>query len=70
MTYTYNKRENIRTASSVEKLYSTNKGFIGYISNVEYKQSDGSWRSQGARWLINEDEITEIMDNGFKNTTL
>lgn len=70
MTYTYNKRENIRTASSVEKLYSTNKGFIGFVSDVEYKQNDGSWRSQGARWLINEDDINEIMDNGFKNTKL
>lgn len=70
MTYTYNQRKNIRTASSVEKLYSTNKGFIGFISDVEYKQNDGSWRSQGARWLINEDDITEIMDNGFKNTKL
>ncbi len=38
------------------------KGFIRFVNDVEYKQSDGSWRNQGARWLINEDDITEIMD--------
>lgn len=68
--YTYNKSRNIRTSFGVATIYSTNKGFIGRIPDVEYKQSDDSWRSQGSRWLINEDDVQVIMDNGFKGATL
>ena len=66
----YNKTKTIRTNFSVEKIYSTNNGFIGRLENVEYKNSDGSWRSQGSRWLINSDDPINIMDNGFKAATL
>lgn len=62
----YNKAKTIRTNSRVERIYATNKGFIGRLENVEYKQSDDSWKSQGSRWLINEDDPVMIMDNGFK----
>lgn len=68
--YVYNDRENIRTNARVEKIYSTNKGFIGRLENVDYKQSDGSWKAQGSRWLINENDPKEIMNNGFKSTKL
>jgi hypothetical protein len=54
----------------VEKIYSTNKGFIGRLESVEYKQSDGSWKEQGSHWLINEDDAKFIMNNGFKSTKL
>ncbi|EIE1227629.1 hypothetical protein ATY36_13620 [Vibrio cidicii] len=70
MKYTYNARETIRTAFSVEKIYSTNRGFIGRLENVDYKQSDGSWKAQGSRWLINEDDPVLIMDNGFSSAKL
>lgn len=66
----YNKTKTIRTNFSVEKIYSTNRGFIGRLENVEYKNSDGSWKSQGSRWLINEEDPVIIMDNGFKPTNL
>lgn len=68
--YIYNKRETIRTNSRVEKLYSTDLGFIGRLQDVEYKQSDGQWVSHGSRWLINESDAVTIMDNGFKPTKL
>lgn len=68
--YTYNEIKNIRTSYEVEKIYSTNKGFIGRIPEVEYKQADGTWRKQGSRWLINEDNVQVIMDNGFKAATI
>ncbi|WP_136487841.1 hypothetical protein [Vibrio sp. H11] len=70
MKYTYNAEQTIRTTSNVEKLYNTNRGFIGRLENVDYKQSDGSWKSQGARWLINESDPVVIMDNGFKSAKL
>ncbi|MBL4297865.1 hypothetical protein H8F06_21535 [Vibrio fluvialis] len=70
MAYTYNAAETIRTEYSVEKIYSTNKGFIGRLANVDYKQSDGSWKSQGSRWLINESDPVVIMDNGFSAAKL
>ncbi|NAW78362.1 hypothetical protein CAG61_08325 [Vibrio sp. V34_P3A8T189] len=70
MEYTYNPRKTIRTASSVEKIYSTDLGFIGRLENVDYKQSDGSWKAQGSRWLINEDDPALIMDNGFSSAKL
>ncbi|EPX4144446.1 hypothetical protein ACW0FS_004124 [Vibrio vulnificus] len=70
MKYIYNARETIRTASSVEKIYSTNRGFIGRLENVDYKQSNGSWKAQGSRWLINEDDPVLIMDNGFSSAKL
>ncbi|EKF9501303.1 hypothetical protein O1C20_003466 [Vibrio cholerae] len=68
--FTYNQAKTIRTNSRVEKIYSTNKGFIGRLENVDYKQSDGSWKEQGSRWLINEDDAKLIMSNGFKSTKL
>lgn len=68
--YIYNERKSIRTNARVEKIYSTNKGFIGRLENVDYKQSDGSWEAQGSRWLINEDDPKEIMNNGFKSAKL
>ncbi len=70
MSYTYNQRENIRTSFEVEKLYNTHKGFIGRLPEVEYKQSNGTWKSAGSRWLINVDDIQTIMDEGFKSTQL
>lgn len=70
MSYTYNKRENIRTASKVEVIYSSNRGFIGLLNDVEYKQSDDTWISKGSRWLINIDDIQDIMDNGFKSAKI
>lgn len=70
MSYTYNKRENIRTSFEVEKLYNTHKGFIGRLPDVEYKQSNGTWKSAGSRWLINVDDIQTIMDEGFKSAQL
>nr|WP_176451256.1 hypothetical protein [Vibrio vulnificus] len=54
----------------MEKIYSTNRGFIGRLESVDYKQSDGSWKEQGSRWLINEDDAKVIMSNGFKSTKL
>ncbi|EGQ8387848.1 hypothetical protein GTW33_24005 [Vibrio parahaemolyticus] len=66
----YNKSKTIRTNSDVEKIYSTNKGFIGRLESVEYKQNDGSWKNQGSRWLINEDDPSIIMDYGFKAAKL
>lgn len=70
MSYTYNKRENIRTSFEVEKIYNSSKGFIGRIAEVEYKQSNDAWKSVGSRWLINTDDIQLIMDEGFKSTQL
>lgn len=67
--FTYNQAKTIRTSSRVERIYSTNKGFIGRLENVEYKQSDDSWKSQGSRWLINEADPVMIMDNGFKSAS-
>jgi hypothetical protein len=64
--YTYNQYKTIRTRSRVEIIYSTHKGFIGRLPNVEYKQHDGTWVSQGSRWLINESDPGVIMDSGFK----
>lgn len=68
--YIYNENQNIRTNARVEKIYSTNKGFIGRLERVDYKQSDGSWKEQGSRWLINEDDVKLIMSNGFKSAKL
>ena len=66
----YNERKNIRTSNKVEIIHSTNKGFIGRLPNVQYKQTDDSWVNQGSRWLINEDDPQVIMDSGFKTATL
>jgi len=68
--YTYNNDETIRTPSEVETIYESSTGFIGRLSSVEYKQSDGSWREQGSRWLINEDNPILIMNNGNKPASL
>lgn len=68
--YIYNERQTIRTNARVEKIYSTNKGFIGRLESVDYKQSDGSWKKKGSRWLINEDDAVLIMDNGFSSAKL
>lgn len=67
--YTYNESQNIRTSCAVEKVYSTNSGFIGRVADVEYQQH-GKWESQGSRWLINEDNVQVIIENGFKSATL
>ena len=66
MNYTYNEHSNIRTSCQLEKIYSTNKGFIARLNDVEYKQNDNSWKSQGSRWLISSDDIQDVMINGFK----
>lgn len=68
--FTYNERKNIRTSYRVEKVFSTDKGFIGRLPDVQYKQGDGSWVSQGSRWLINEENPQVIMDFGFKSAEL
>jgi len=68
--FTYNERKNIRTTYRVEKVFSTDKGFIGRLPDVQYKQTDGSWVSQGSRWLINEESPQAIMDFGFKSAEL
>ena len=71
LEYTYNDAKTIRTSSQVEKIFNTNRGFIGRLANVEYKQTvDGSWKNVGSRWLINSDDAVEIMDNGFKAASL
>jgi hypothetical protein len=62
--YTYNDKKDIRTSYAVDKLYETDKGFIGRLFDVQYKQSDGSWMSKGSRWLINEDDPQVIMAHG------
>lgn len=68
--YIYNESETIRSDSQVEKIYSTHKGFIGRLENVQYKQSDGSWKDKGSRWLISETDPRVIMDYGFKGASL
>ncbi|HBC2020421.1 TPA: hypothetical protein I6Z44_002708 [Vibrio cholerae] len=68
--YIYNDNQNIRSKDKVEKIYSTNKGFIGRLASVDYKQSDGTWEEQGSRWLINEDDAKLIMSYGFKSAKL
>jgi hypothetical protein len=68
--YTYNESQNIRTSCAVEKVYSTNLGFICRVADVEYKQADGAWESAGSRWLINETSVQMIIENGFKGATL
>lgn len=68
--YVYNERQTIRTNARVEKIFSTNKGFIGRLESVEYKQSNGDWKEQGSHWLINEIDPVQIMDNGFKSAKL
>lgn len=65
----YNENKNIRTSCKVEKIYSTNKGFIGRVSDVEYLRGD-VWESVGSRWLINEDDTQAIIENGFKSATI
>ncbi|KPA53775.1 hypothetical protein VT25_05370 [Photobacterium leiognathi subsp. mandapamensis] len=64
--YTYNKRKTVRTCCDVEIIYSTDKGYIGYLSSVEYKGADGQWLLSGCRWLISTTDIVEIMEHGFK----
>ncbi|WP_339145229.1 hypothetical protein [Pseudoalteromonas galatheae] len=66
----YNDDNTIRTSSDVEILYQCVTGFIGRLSSVEYKQSDGSWKEQGSRWLVNEDDPVSIMNNGNKPASL
>jgi hypothetical protein len=68
--YTYNESKKIRTSCSVEKIYSTNAGFISRIADVEYLQQNGTWESAGSRWLINETSVHMIIENGFKSATL
>ncbi|MBN8090464.1 hypothetical protein J0J26_20685 [Vibrio vulnificus] len=68
--YVYNDNANIRTKDRVEKIYQTNRGFIGRLENVDYLQSDGSWKAQGSRWLINEENVKIIMNEGFKSAKL
>ena len=70
MAYTYNERKNIRTPYDVEILYTTDKGFIGRLPDVQYQHTDGTWKSQGSRWMINEDNPIQIMDYGFKGAQL
>lgn len=70
MNYTYNEQSTIRTSSTLEKTYSTNKGFIARLNDVEYKQGNGDWKSQGSRWLISSDDIQDVMNNGFKSAQL
>ena len=66
--YVYNHDKTIRTRSSVERLFSSDRGFIGFIWDVEYmKRSNGEWFSAGSRWLINTDEVIDIIENGFKD---
>ena len=70
MKYIYNEQSTIRTNCELEKIYSTNKGFIARLESVEYKQSKGDWKLQGSRWLINCDDIQDVMNNGFKGVQL
>ncbi|MCD9465523.1 MULTISPECIES: hypothetical protein [Photobacterium] len=70
MKYIYNEQLTIRTNCELEKIYSTNKGFIARLENVEYKQNDDSWKSVGSRWLINCVDIQDVMNNGFKAVQL
>ncbi len=70
LAYTYNENKNIRTSCAVEKVYSTNLGFISRVADVEYQQANGTWKSEGSRWLINEPSVQMIIENGFKSATL
>lgn len=70
MEFIYNEQSTIRTSSTLEKIYSTNKGFIARLADVEYKQNNGDWTTQGSRWLINCDDILDVMNNGFKAAQL
>lgn len=70
MKYIYNEQLTIRTNCELEKIYSTNKGFIARLENVEYKQNDDSWKSVGSRWLINCVDVQDVMNNGFKAVQL
>lgn len=65
--YVYNHDKTIRTKSNVERLFSSVHGFIAFVGDVEYiRRSNGEWFSVGSRWLINTDDVIEIMENGFK----
>jgi hypothetical protein len=66
--YVYNHCKTIRTKYNVERLFSTDRGFIGLIWDVEYlRRNDGEWFSVGSRWLVNTDNVIEIIESGFKN---
>lgn len=75
--YIYNSAGTIRTKDSIEHYKQStpdnNEAVIAYIDQVEYKQSNGSWREAGYRWSIVEPHLTEqeviqwLMNNGQKS---
>ncbi|ARR48521.1 hypothetical protein ETN89_02710 [Photobacterium damselae subsp. damselae] len=66
--YIYNSRRNIRTAYSLEKGYfSSNGTYLTYLLSVEYLSGSEDWYCTGIRWLICEDDIYSVMENGFKD---
>lgn len=64
--YEYNEDKTIRTKYSVERIFSSERGFIGFVWDVEYlNRASSKWQSVGSRWLINTDDIIDIIENGF-----
>ncbi|OEE59732.1 hypothetical protein A1OK_01870 [Enterovibrio norvegicus FF-454] len=70
MNMKYNTNMNIRTKFDVEITHRTSTGFIGRLPSVEHLKNNGEWVDVGSRWLINQSDIIDIMDNGFKPTEL
>ncbi len=69
--YTYNKNETIRTRSELEIIHQQRGGWIARLNDVEYKNiGNGKWSSVGSRWLINSEDIQEVLSQGFKSVQL
>lgn len=75
--YIYNVNNTIRTKETLE-VYSqrTPEGKdikVIYLDDVEYKQSQNLWKSQGYRWSVCEASVTEpeaiewLMNNGLSS---
>lgn len=65
--YIYNYKRNIRTSSSLEKLYSGSNGYLSFLWSVEFKDRDGTWNCRGSRWCVNSDDLIFVMENGFSD---
>jgi hypothetical protein len=66
--YIYNSHRNIRTVHNLEKAYYSRNGtYLTFILNVQHKLNDGKWYDYGIRWLVCEDDIEFVMNNGFKD---
>lgn len=66
--YIYNSNRNIRTAYYLEKGYfSSNGTYLSFLLSVEYLNGSDIWYCTGVRWLVCEDNIFNVMKNGFKD---